>query len=288
MKTWKDERASSPSASGAASFDDAIDRWLVEDSEFRWEYEAERLKLGFAAEVDSLRQELGLTQQELAERCETSQPTISRFFSGEDERSPTLMTLIKMADAVGKRIGLILEDWSVSIRDWRDEIDGPADSPWSFQRDSELAKEAAPIARNATLRSIDLVSINAEKKAEKRAGEEFRVSGRHSVRHTLVPETEDANSRLTVFCAFLLDVWEGDEALFSFRAEFSLTYDLNRGMPEDAAKLAGAFAETNSVLHAWPYFRELAQSTAWRMGFPPFPLPLFRIVGPRREAPAKD
>lgn len=136
MENKKHEGISSPPTAGAASFDDAIERWLVEDPEFRWEYEAERLKLDFAAEVDSLRKSQGLTQSELAERCETSQPAISRFFSGEDDRSPTLMTLIKLADAVGKRIGLVLADWSESIRDWGDEIGGPANLSWNFQYQS--------------------------------------------------------------------------------------------------------------------------------------------------------
>lgn len=128
----KDGKVTSP-LSGAVSLDDELERWLVDDPEFRWEYEAERLKLDFAAEVDSLRRRQGLTQGQLAERCETSQPAISRFFNGEDERSPTLMTLIKLADAVGKRIGLVLADWSESIRDWGEEIESPADLQWSTQ-----------------------------------------------------------------------------------------------------------------------------------------------------------
>lgn len=152
----------------------------------------------------------------------------------------------------------------------------------------ELAKEAAPIARNANLRSIDLVSINADKKADKRDGDELQVSGRHSVRHAFAPESKDSHPRLKVFCRFFLDVKDADDVLFSFQADFSLAYDLSRGMPEDAEKLLQAFAETNSLLHAWPYFRELVQSTAWRMGFPPFSLPLFRIGGPRSQAAAES
>lgn len=151
----------------------------------------------------------------------------------------------------------------------------------------ELAKEAAPIARNAILRSIDLVSIDAERKAGKRVdAEELQVGGKHSVRHDFTSESEDSPPRLTVFCAFAVDLKDAEDVLFSFRSTFSLTYDLSRGMPEDAEQHLHAFAQSNSILHAWPYFRELVQSTAWRMGFPPFALPLFRIGGPHSKKPS--
>ena len=38
-----------------------------------------------------------------------------------------------------------------------------------------------------------------------------------------------------------------------------------------------AFAETNGVFNAWPYWREFAQSMAARMGIPRLVIPVFRF-----------
>lgn len=51
-----------------------------------------------AAQVISRRQELGLSQRQLAELCGTTQPAIARFESGR--RPPKMDTLLAMADAL--------------------------------------------------------------------------------------------------------------------------------------------------------------------------------------------
>ena len=38
-----------------------------------------------------------------------------------------------------------------------------------------------------------------------------------------------------------------------------------------------AFAKINAVFNTWPYWREIVQSTFWRMGLPPFVIPVFRM-----------
>ena len=38
------------------------------------------------------------------------------------------------------------------------------------------------------------------------------------------------------------------------------------------------FAETNGVYNAWPYWREILQATAARVGLPGIVAPLFRII----------
>ncbi|OGH60595.1 MAG: hypothetical protein A3G34_10710 [Candidatus Lindowbacteria bacterium RIFCSPLOWO2_12_FULL_62_27] len=38
-----------------------------------------------------------------------------------------------------------------------------------------------------------------------------------------------------------------------------------------------AFAKINAVFNSWPYWREIVQSTFWRMGLPPFVIPVFRM-----------
>lgn len=157
----------------------------------------------------------------------------------------------------------------------------------------ELAKRAAPIARNARLLSIELSGIEA-KRANGWPNEHPPVDVKvgQSIRHRFVPESDETPGRLFVDLTFKMkvrpDPEEDEPELASIACTFALTYQLNRGMPDDARDLLPAFAETNSVLHAWPYLREFVQSTTWRMGLPPLSLPLFQIGGPReRTSPAE-
>lgn len=85
-------------------------RRIEEDPRLRWEFEAERLKLVIASTLNKLREAEGLSQAELAKKSGTTQPMLSRFFSGEDDRSPTIETLVKIADAFGKVLHIQLVD----------------------------------------------------------------------------------------------------------------------------------------------------------------------------------
>lgn len=99
-----------PGQNPRTSFRSMLEQLLDEDRELRWEFEEEGIKLRFAEEIDQAREVLGLTQQALAEYCKTKQSTISRFLSGLDTRSPRLDTLVKLADAVGKKLSIRLEE----------------------------------------------------------------------------------------------------------------------------------------------------------------------------------
>ena len=54
------------------------------------------------------RKELGLTQSELEKRAGISQPNITRFESGN--YNPSLEFLVKIAEAMGKKVKVTLED----------------------------------------------------------------------------------------------------------------------------------------------------------------------------------
>lgn len=90
------------------SFRSMLEGFLEEDREFRWNFEEEKIKLQLAEELDRVREERGLTQQDLAEHCRTTQSAISRFLNGQDTRSPQLDTLIKLADAVDMELRISL------------------------------------------------------------------------------------------------------------------------------------------------------------------------------------
>jgi hypothetical protein len=151
----------------------------------------------------------------------------------------------------------------------------------------ELAKRASEIAKNTHLVAINVRRLAAELKAEGVGFEdEVRLCSQHSVEHRFVPGDEP---RLTVLAHFHVKVkaTDSEHDLFELNATFVLDYLLNRGIPEEAVKNFDAFARTNSMVHVWPYYRELVQSTTWRMGLPPLPLPLFRVGEKQEEKPAE-
>ena len=66
-----------------------------------------------------------------------------------------------------------------------------------------------------------------------------------------------------------------EEPLVSIETRFELQYRLPKGFHVDPQTLT-AFAETNGIYNAWPYWREFVQSMFVRMGLPPLVLPLLR------------
>ena len=75
----------------------------MKDPEFKKHYQEERQALKLAIKIAELRDQKGLSQQELAKLMGTSQQAISRIESGEYEGF-TLKTLEKIAEATGMRI----------------------------------------------------------------------------------------------------------------------------------------------------------------------------------------
>ena len=69
---------------------------------------------------------------------------------------------------------------------------------------------------------------------------------------------------------------EQDNVIFTIEASFVLTYECNSPELLDEGTIE-AFAKTNGVYNAWPYWRELAQSMTLRMGLPTVTLPVFRL-----------
>ena len=75
----------------------------IKDPEFKTYYQEERQALKLAMKIAELRNQKGLSQQELAKLMGTSQQAISRIESGEYEGF-TLKTLEKIAEATGMRV----------------------------------------------------------------------------------------------------------------------------------------------------------------------------------------
>lgn len=96
-----------------SDFSRVLEEELESDIELKREYEAELVKLQTVAKLDALRREKGWTQGKLAECSGTTQPMLSRLFGGDDERSPTLETLVKIGLALGKRMRIDFVDAGV-------------------------------------------------------------------------------------------------------------------------------------------------------------------------------
>jgi len=75
----------------------------IKDPEFKKYYQEERQALKLAMKIAELRDQKGLSQQELAKLMGTSQQAISRIESGAYEGF-TLKTLEKIAEATGMRV----------------------------------------------------------------------------------------------------------------------------------------------------------------------------------------
>ena len=71
----------------------------MKDTEFKAEYEAEKVKLTSAVALMKARESAGLTQRELAELAAVPQSTIARIERGDNT---SFETLSKLASALGK------------------------------------------------------------------------------------------------------------------------------------------------------------------------------------------
>lgn len=84
-----------------------LKRKLMTDPGFAKEYEALAPEYELAKSIITLRARKGLTQEQLAERMETTQSVISRLESGSAK--PSLATLERLANALDARVVARLE-----------------------------------------------------------------------------------------------------------------------------------------------------------------------------------
>lgn len=80
---------------------------LLADPETHAEYEAQAPEFAIAHELIAARVRAGLTQEQLAEKMQTTQSTIARMESGRT--FPSMRTLSRYAEATGSRAVVRLE-----------------------------------------------------------------------------------------------------------------------------------------------------------------------------------
>ena len=79
---------------------------LMNDPEFRAEYEVLELEYKLASALIQLRVSKGLTQEELATRLHTKQASIARLESGSS--LPSLSTVKKVAEALNAELDIVV------------------------------------------------------------------------------------------------------------------------------------------------------------------------------------
>lgn len=92
-KTWAEKRAEIMGQPGAGAA-----------------YEAARIRYELGRVVRARREQLGMTQGQLAERTGLKQPAVARFEAGGT--MPTIPMLERLADALGMRLTVQLEPLS--------------------------------------------------------------------------------------------------------------------------------------------------------------------------------
>jgi DNA-binding XRE family transcriptional regulator len=80
---------------------------LLADPETQAEYEAQAPEFAVARELIAARVRAGLTQEQVAEKMQTTQSTVARMESGRT--MPSLRTLSRYAEATGSRAVVRLE-----------------------------------------------------------------------------------------------------------------------------------------------------------------------------------
>lgn len=90
----------------------------------------------------------------------------------------------------------------------------------------------------------------------------------------------DEDGRFIVLTTFKLAVHADDEG--ALQAEVNAVFELSYGIPATESfsqEELDAFGRVNAVFNAWPYWRELVQTSFARMSLPKLVVPLFRVPG---------
>lgn len=82
-------------------------------------YLIEAAKVDFAMELNACLQKLSMSQQRLAETLDVKSPYLTRVLRGDENL--TMATMVKFADALGKRLNLHLSDRDSHVR-WHEVV----------------------------------------------------------------------------------------------------------------------------------------------------------------------
>ena len=96
---------------------------------------------------------------------------------------------------------------------------------------------------------------------------------------TVVKEPGD-DGCLRIETTFTMEVHSANDEE-QLQAEIRATFELSYRIPTEedfSSEQLKAFGQNNAVFNAWPYWRELVQSSLARMSMPTLTVPVFRVL----------
>ena len=138
------------------------------------------------------------------------------------------------------------------------------------------------VAETATLQLCSVIDLHASTTV---APEKTPGKHRFSMKTNAFGRAlDDKSAEILVSLQIGIQRQDSDKPWALLASTIRLVYGFSAPTPAQAD--LDAFAKVNGVYNAWPYLREIVQSTTMRMGIAPLMLPMFR-VGPKPQAAAK-
>lgn len=145
----------------------------------------------------------------------------------------------------------------------------------SLEVSAKQVNEAKRLMSVSALESIRLIHVRAaDMTAIGNPVRNLEEKDRPSVSFDLIGE-----GQFRVIVEHMVVARQGSESgppEIQIDAGFELVYSVPADTKPNLAELQ-AFAETNTLLNCWPYWRELVQNMVGRMNLRPLILPLFRL-----------
>ncbi len=228
-----------------------------------WAYLERNLRQGLGEELDQLRKEQGLSQAVLAGRTDATQPMLSRLFKADDERSPTLETLVKIAWGLNRHL----------------EINLVSDLP---SKDMLIPKGADPSLwpgsiplRVEGLEDVLLVGIRLRKfEVETNSDADDRTMPAFHCRYTtegMIEERANLGSFIVIkmpVVSRVVDSRNTSTSLLLVRATLEACYRVGTSVPKQQFDTLMGTIERKTPEHLWARYREILKSAATKADMP--------------------
>ncbi len=162
--------------------------------------------------------------------------------------------------------------------------DTPSPNPPPPAGGTELA---IPVSDRVQIQNVLIIESHAkrgEDEAFAGVGFNHKITG---VEFSKEEETGEMGVQITIVLAATKDGKVQRDPALLLMAKLMLNYKISsfEGLTDENLR---AFANTNGVFNAWPYWREFVQNMTVRMGLPPVVAPVFRIRDVAPPPPAGE
>lgn len=134
---------------------------------------------------------------------------------------------------------------------------------------------ASKISPHVALRSVRLSSMSLQSGLGETVSSALTIVGGHDASGSQANKKIDVAVDFEFAASIANEDASSSEELLNLKARLILSYDLATE-DEFSADSLQSFAELNGVYNAWPYWREICQSTCARAGLHGIVAPVFR------------